>query len=50
VHLTVNANVPGVANEQFQALVAGAAQNCPVSKALKAIEITHEAKLTASNI
>jgi len=45
IHLTVNATVPKISSEQFQAAVDGAAKNCPVSKALSAIEITHEAKL-----
>ncbi len=48
VHLTVAGNVPGIGAEQFQTLCEAAAKNCPVSKALKAIEITHEAKLSAS--
>ena len=45
IKLTVTAVVPKITAEQFQASVEGAAKNCPVSKALKAIEITHEAKL-----
>jgi lipoyl-dependent peroxiredoxin len=44
-HLTVTAIVPKITAEQFQGAVEGAVKNCPVSKALKTIEITHEAKL-----
>ena len=45
IKLTVTAIVPKITPEQFQGAVEGAAKNCPVSKALKAIEITHDAKL-----
>jgi osmotically inducible protein OsmC len=34
--LTLKASVPGLAQEQFEALAAGAHANCPVSKLLKA--------------
>lgn len=34
--LTLRANVPGLSQEQFEALAAGAHANCPVSKLLKA--------------
>lgn len=37
--LTLKANVPGIGQEQFEALAKGAEANCPVSKLLKA-EIT----------
>jgi osmotically inducible protein OsmC len=43
-HLIVSAKVPGISNEQFEAAVAEAKANCPVSKLLKA-NITHEATL-----
>ena len=39
--LKLKANVPGIAEEQFQALAEGAEKNCPVSKLLRA-EITLE--------
>jgi len=45
INLTISAIIPGITAEQFQASVEGAAKNCPVSKALKAVPITHEAKL-----
>ena len=37
--LTLKANVPGISEDQFEALAKGAEANCPVSKLLKA-EIT----------
>src|SRR3954468_16533681 len=40
--LTLTAQVPGISNEQFDALAAGAKANCPISKLLKAeITLTH---------
>lgn len=45
INLTVSATIPGISAEQFQTSVEGAVKNCPVSKALKAVAITHEAKL-----
>lgn len=44
VHLENEAWVPGIANEQFQAIAAGAKANCPVSRLFKA-DITLAAKL-----
>jgi len=44
VHLTLEATVPGVANDAFQAIAAGAKANCPVSKLFNC-EITLDAKL-----
>ena len=41
--LTLTATVPGLGQEQFDALAAGAHANCPVSKLLKA-----QSELTAS--
>ena len=43
-HLIVSAKVPGISQEQFDAAVADAKANCPVSKLLTA-NITHEATL-----
>ncbi len=43
-HLIVTAKIPGISPEQFEAAVADAEANCPVSKLLKAT-ITHEAVL-----
>jgi lipoyl-dependent peroxiredoxin len=43
-HLTVEAKVPGASEQQFQAAVKDAEQNCPISKLLKT-EIVAEGKL-----
>lgn len=45
-HLAVSAKVPGIAQEQFEASVADAKANCPVSKLLST-NITHESVLLA---
>jgi lipoyl-dependent peroxiredoxin len=44
VHLDVNAKVPGITEDQFAEIAAGAKANCPVSKVLKA-DITMDAVL-----
>lgn len=44
IHLEVRAKVPGLSKEKFDALVADAKENCPVSKVLNA-EITITAEL-----
>jgi osmotically inducible protein OsmC len=46
IKLTVNATVPGIGDVEFQQLALNAKQGCPVSKALSAVEITMEAKLS----
>ena len=43
-HLTVTATIPGISSEQFEAAVADAKANCPISKLLNT-NITHEAVL-----
>ena len=43
-HLLVSARVPGITEEQFEAIAEDAKQNCPISQAL-AIPITIEAEL-----
>lgn len=43
-HLIVSAKIPGISQEQFEAAVADAKANCPISKLLNA-NITHEAVL-----
>ena len=45
-HLSVNAKVPGINQEQFDAAVADAKANCPISK-LYNTTVTVEAKLEA---
>lgn len=44
-HLNVNATVPGLSPEKFQEIAENAKVGCPVSQALKAIDITLEASL-----
>jgi osmotically inducible protein OsmC len=44
-HLLVNADVPGITEEQFMASAEDAKVNCPISRALAAIPITLEAEL-----
>ena len=43
-HLSVSAKIPGISKEQFDAAVADAKANCPISKLLNT-NITHEAVL-----
>ncbi len=43
-HLSVKASVPGIDKEKFEASVADAKANCPISKLLNT-NITHEATL-----
>jgi osmotically inducible protein OsmC len=45
IHLDLQAKIPGITEEKFMELATGAKQNCPVSRALKAVEITLSAKL-----
>lgn len=44
-HLSVKATIPGISKEQFDAAVADAKENCPISK-LYRTNITHEATLS----
>ena len=44
-HLLVSAKIPGISEEDFQKIAAGAKENCPVSQALSGIPITLEASL-----
>lgn len=44
-HLELVGDVPGITEEKFIALANDAKKNCPVSKALDAIDITLSAKL-----
>ena len=43
-HLHVTAKIPGISKEQFDASVADAKANCPISKLFNT-NITHEADL-----
>ena len=44
--LSLTGQVPGIENEKFQELATKAKEGCPLSKALGAIEITLDAKLS----
>ena len=44
-HLIVDAEVPGISEDEFQRIAAAAKAGCPVSKALAGIPITLEATL-----
>ena len=45
VVLETEAEVPGIDEKTFMEIAEGAKKNCPVSKALRALEITLKAKL-----
>ncbi len=45
IHLTVKVKASGLLKEKFDALVADAKENCPVSKVLKGAEITISSEL-----
>jgi len=45
IHLDLEGNVPGITQEKFMELAESAKKNCPVSMALKAVEITLSARL-----
>ncbi|MGB5103379.1 MAG: OsmC family protein [Steroidobacteraceae bacterium] len=45
IELVTRAKIPGIDAARFAALAADAKQNCPVSKALAAVEITLDAAL-----
>jgi len=45
IHLDVTAKIPGASNEAFLKAANGAKDGCPMSKALKAVPITMDAKL-----
>lgn len=45
IHLITEAEVPGLDDAAFAEQAQGAKENCPVSQALKAVEITLEARL-----
>ena len=48
INLESQADVPGVDNARFQEIVEGTKNNCPVSRLLKAAEITVDARLVNS--
>ncbi|MES2464439.1 MAG: OsmC family protein [Armatimonadota bacterium] len=47
IHLDTTAKIPGISEEDFQKYATSAKENCPISRLLKAAEITMDAKLEA---
>lgn len=47
IEVNMEASVPGIDEEKFKTLAEDAKQNCPISQALKAVEITLNAKLNS---
>jgi osmotically inducible protein OsmC len=47
IQLETEARVPGIQEQAFQEIAAGAKQGCPVSRALASVEITLQARLVA---
>ncbi|MDT0630775.1 OsmC family protein [Rubrivirga sp. S365] len=45
IHLTLTATVPGVSDDEFQRIADDAKENCPLSKVLRAAEISLDATL-----
>ncbi len=45
IHLVTEAKVPGIDTSKFEEISKGAKENCPISRLLKAAEITLDAKL-----
>ena len=48
IDLVLTADVPGISEDQFQEIAKQAKENCPLSKVLKAAEITLDATLRSS--
>ena len=46
-HLTVNARIPGISEDEFQRIAEEAKVGCPVSAALTGIKITLDASLAS---
>jgi lipoyl-dependent peroxiredoxin len=46
IHLSTHATVPGIEKEKFDELATKAKEGCPISRLLKAAEITLDASLT----
>ena len=45
IHLKTRARVPGIEKQQFDELATKAKEGCPISRLLKAAEITLDAQL-----
>jgi osmotically inducible protein OsmC len=48
IHLVLTADVPGISDDEFQRIATDAKENCPLSKVLRAADITLDATLTSS--
>ena len=48
IELTLEADVPGIGEDDFQRIAKQAKEQCPVSRVLSAAEITLGARLTSS--
>lgn len=48
IKLVCKASIPGIDTEKFQELATDAKKNCPVSKALSAVDISLEAELVGN--
>ena len=48
IELVLEADVPGISDDEFQRIARDASQNCPLSKVLQTAEITLDATLTSS--
>lgn len=48
IHLVLEADVPGISEDEFRTIAEDAKQNCPLSKVLRAAEITLDARLAES--
>ena len=48
IHLVLEADVPGISEDEFRDIANSAKENCPLSKVLAAAEITLDATLTGS--
>ena len=49
IHLVLEADVPGISDDEFQRIAKDASENCPLSKVLRAAEITLDATLASSS-
>jgi osmotically inducible protein OsmC len=47
IELSTAVTVPGIDDAEFQKIAAGAKENCPISKALRAVETHLDAKLNS---
>ena len=48
IHLVLEADVPGISEDEFTSIANAAKENCPLSKVLSTAEITLDASLTGS--